>query len=81
MLRRDLSLEMLSALLNNNVDCYNQSLEFTEHVQELLEEQYKEKIDVEEVCRGFLEASKFAMKRVVDFMFQVCVWGGGGGGG
>jgi hypothetical protein len=33
MLRRDLPLEMLCALLNNNVDCYNQSLEFTEHVQ------------------------------------------------
>jgi hypothetical protein len=33
MLRRDLQLETLSALLNNNVDCYNQSLEFTEHVQ------------------------------------------------
>jgi len=28
-----LSLEMLCALLNNNVDAYAQSLEFTEHVQ------------------------------------------------
>jgi hypothetical protein len=28
-------------------------------------------IDVEEVCRGFLEAAKFAMKRIVDFIFQV----------
>jgi hypothetical protein len=28
-----LHLEMLAALLNNNVDAYGQSLEFTEHVQ------------------------------------------------
>jgi hypothetical protein len=29
----ELSFEMVAALLNNSVDCYNQSLEFTEHVQ------------------------------------------------
>ncbi len=33
LLGRGLPLEKLCALLNNNVDCYNQSLEFTEHVQ------------------------------------------------
>jgi hypothetical protein len=29
----ELGFEMVCALLNNSVDCYNQSLEFTEHVQ------------------------------------------------
>jgi hypothetical protein len=29
----ELTFEMVAALLNNSVDCYNQSLEFTEHVQ------------------------------------------------
>jgi hypothetical protein len=29
----ELSFEMVAALLNNTLDCYNQSLEFTEHVQ------------------------------------------------
>lgn len=33
LLGRGLGLEMLCALLNNNIDCYNQSLEFTEQVQ------------------------------------------------
>jgi hypothetical protein len=31
--RGGLPLEMLCALLNNNVEAYSQSLEFTEHVQ------------------------------------------------
>lgn len=30
---QDLGFEMVCALVNNGVDCYNQSLEFTEHVQ------------------------------------------------
>ena len=31
--RRPLPLELLCALLNNNLECYAQSLEFAEHVQ------------------------------------------------
>jgi len=30
---QEVGFEMVCALLNNSVDCYNQSLEFTEHVQ------------------------------------------------
>lgn len=30
---QELGFEMVCALVNNSVDCYNQSLEFTEHVQ------------------------------------------------
>jgi hypothetical protein len=31
--QQELGFEMVCALVNNSVDCYNQSLEFTEHVQ------------------------------------------------
>ncbi|KIY92823.1 hypothetical protein MNEG_15140, partial [Monoraphidium neglectum] len=51
-----LPLEMLCALLNNNVEAYGQSLEFTEH--SLLEAPYAGKLDVEETCRSFLEVAK-----------------------
>lgn len=30
---QELGFEMVCALVNNSVDCYNQSLEFTDHVQ------------------------------------------------
>lgn len=30
---QDIGFEMVCALVNNSVDCYNQSVEFTEHVQ------------------------------------------------
>lgn len=30
---QDIGFEMVCALLNNSIDCYNQSLEFTQHVQ------------------------------------------------
>lgn len=33
LLSRAPGLELLCALLNNNLECYEQSLEFTEHVQ------------------------------------------------
>ncbi|KAI8463893.1 MAG: component of the exocyst complex [Monoraphidium minutum] len=56
--RGGLPLEMLCALLNNNVEAYGQSLEFTEHVQSLLEGGYAGKLDVEETCRSFLELAK-----------------------
>ncbi|GBF89218.1 exocyst complex component Sec6 [Raphidocelis subcapitata] len=56
--RGGLPLEMLAALLNNNVDAYGQSLEFTEHVQSLLEEGYAGRLDVEDTCRSFLELAK-----------------------
>lgn len=69
-LKRELSLELLCAFLNNNLDCYQQSLEFTDHVKENLESEYKEKLEVEEVCRKFLEVSKAAARKVVDFMFN-----------
>eukprot|EP00877_Chromochloris_zofingiensis_P004011 jgi/Chrzof1/13610/Cz08g04030.t1 len=69
LLGRGLGLEMLCALLNNNIDCYNQSLEFTEQVQAQLEDGFKEQLDVEETCRGFLELAKSISRRIVDLIF------------
>ncbi|GFH25541.1 uncharacterized protein HaLaN_23522, partial [Haematococcus lacustris] len=66
-----LSFEMFCALLNNNVECHDQSLEFVEEVQEQLDEEYRDKLDqVDEVCRGFLDVAKVAMARAVVVMFN-----------
>ncbi|GFH31490.1 uncharacterized protein HaLaN_30550 [Haematococcus lacustris] len=66
-----LSFEMFCALLNNNVECHDQSLEFVEEVQEQLDEEYRDKLDqVDDVCRGFLDVAKVAMARAVVVMFN-----------
>uniref|UniRef100_A0A383WAU5 Exocyst complex component Sec6 n=1 Tax=Tetradesmus obliquus TaxID=3088 RepID=A0A383WAU5_TETOB len=54
----ELSFEMVASFLNNSVDCYNQSLEFTDHVQSLLDEGLSSQLDVEDTCRAFLELAK-----------------------
>jgi len=65
-----LSFEMYCALLNNNVECHDQSLEFVEDAQGQLEEGYREKLDVEDVCRGFLDVARVAAQRCVETMFN-----------
>ncbi|GFR49228.1 hypothetical protein Agub_g11227 [Astrephomene gubernaculifera] len=67
---RPLSLEMAIAFLNNNVTCYDQSLAFAEDVQRQLERRYREQLDVEEVCRGFLEVAKTAAQRAVELLLN-----------
>lgn len=61
---------MVCALLNNSVDCYNQSLEFTEHVQTLLDERFRSELDVEEVCRAFLDLAKAWSRRLIEMMYS-----------
>mmetsp|Transcript_30706 Transcript_30706/g.68015 ORF Transcript_30706/g.68015 Transcript_30706/m.68015 type:complete len:793 (+) Transcript_30706:137-2515(+) len=68
--RTHLGFEMLCAQLNNNIVCYDHSLEFAEEVQELLEEEYAQQVDVEEVCRGFLDVAKLATKRIAEVIFN-----------
>ncbi|KAF6256967.1 exocyst complex component Sec6-domain-containing protein [Scenedesmus sp. NREL 46B-D3] len=65
----ELSFEMVAALLNNSVDCYNQSLEFTEHVQSLLDEGLSAQLDVEDACRAFLDLARAWGQRLVDLMY------------
>ncbi|KAG2492926.1 hypothetical protein HYH03_008836 [Edaphochlamys debaryana] len=55
---RPMSLELAVAFLNNNVRCHDQSLEFAEDVQRQLDQSYRSQLDIEDVCRGFLEVAK-----------------------
>lgn len=115
---QDLGFEMVCALVNNSVDCYNQSVEFTEHVQVrawvllcaatecickldstarspgcgcalfksdsvaicnlpacpagvqgLLDEGFRTELDVEEVCRAFLDLAKAWSRRLIEMMY------------
>eukprot|EP00879_Flechtneria_rotunda_P007701 GHRR01008074.1.p1 GENE.GHRR01008074.1~~GHRR01008074.1.p1 ORF type:complete len:855 (+),score=308.81 GHRR01008074.1:359-2923(+) len=66
----ELNFEMVCAQINNSVDCYNQSLEFTEHVQNLLDEGYRSELDVEDTCRAFLDLAKAWAGRLVDMMYS-----------
>lgn len=68
-LQREISFELLCAFANNNIRCYDLSVEFMEHVDDALEEEYKERLEVEDVCRGFLDVAKTAMRKLVDSMF------------
>lgn len=67
---RPLSIEMACAFVNNNVTCYDQSLTFVEDVQSQLDKSYKDQLDVEEVCRGFLDVAKVATYRVAETMYN-----------
>eukprot|EP00803_Ostreobium_quekettii_P001056 evm.model.scf_1694.2 EVM.evm.TU.scf_1694.2 scf_1694:3751-7084(+) len=68
-LQRDMSFELLCVFANNNVRCYDLSVELVEHVDDVLVEQYKERLEVEDVCRGFLDVAKTAMQKLVDSIF------------
>eukprot|EP00198_Chlamydomonas_reinhardtii_P014261 XP_001703598.1 component of the exocyst complex [Chlamydomonas reinhardtii] len=68
--RKGLGLEMAVAFLNNAVHCHDQSLEFAEDVGRQLKKEYREQLDVETVCRGFLEVAKVAAFRAVVVMFN-----------
>eukprot|EP00798_Chlamydomonas_sp_ICE-L_P031950 gene31949-33734_t len=58
-----MSFEMLCAQLNNNVECHDQSVEFAEEVQKQLSPEFRKQLDIDDVCRGFLEVAKIAAKR------------------
>lgn len=65
----DLGLEQLCAVVNNNVRCYDESLEFAEGLEDTLDEGLKGQLDVEEACRGFLDVAKEAAAALVASVF------------
>ncbi|KAL4437795.1 hypothetical protein ABPG77_005707 [Micractinium sp. CCAP 211/92] len=87
----ELALEQLCAVVNNNVRCYDESLEFAEGLEEALEDGLKGQLNVEEACRGFLDLAKEAAAALVaavyadpgfaDLLTRLCCtddWRGGG---
>lgn len=68
-LDKELSVELLCAMVNNNTRCYNESMEFAERVEEALDEEHKGSLDIEQQCRGFLDLSKTATAQLVTSIF------------
>lgn len=64
-----LPLESLCAVVNNNVRCYEESLEFADYLDGALDNAYKGRLDVEYACRGFLELSKAGVAACVAAAF------------
>eukprot|EP00884_Botryococcus_braunii_P015581 jgi/Botrbrau1/2706/Bobra.0203s0048.1 len=69
-LGRKLPDEVLCALVNNNMRCYNESMEFADHLQEALAEPFKGSLDIEVQCRGFLELCKAAVACLNESIFS-----------
>jgi hypothetical protein len=46
--KADLTVDILCALVNNNAKCYDESLEFADHVNEVLDE--KLKVGSQQLC-------------------------------
>lgn len=65
-----LPLEQLCAVINNNMRCYDESLEFAEALEERFAEHIKGSLDVEEACRGFLDLAKEGAAACVAVVFS-----------
>lgn len=48
-MEREISFPMMCAYANNNVKCYDMSIDFVENVEERISEEYKDSLEVEEV--------------------------------
>ena len=65
------SIEHLCAMVNNNLQCYDLSEEFQEYVKEALEDdRLKDQLDIDEVCRGFLDCAKTALSALAAIVFS-----------
>mmetsp|Transcript_8241 Transcript_8241/g.27390 ORF Transcript_8241/g.27390 Transcript_8241/m.27390 type:complete len:795 (-) Transcript_8241:3164-5548(-) len=58
----DFSLELLVAIVNNNVHAYDLSQELGERVSDALDDTYRGCVDVEVACTGFLSLAKRAVE-------------------
>ncbi|KAI7841448.1 hypothetical protein COHA_004843 [Chlorella ohadii] len=65
-----LPLEQLCAVINNNMRCYDESLEFADALEERFAEHVKGSLDVEEACRGFLDLAKEGAAACVAVVFS-----------
>ncbi|KAL5982042.1 SNARE-binding exocyst subunit S6 [Asimina triloba] len=54
----DIGLETLSAMINNNLRCYDLSMDLSNSTLEALPPNYAEQVNFEDTCKGFLEVAK-----------------------
>lgn len=64
-----LALEQLCAVVNNNVRCYDESLDFMHQLEKDLAPHLKGQLDIEAACRGFLELAKEAVHHCVSLVY------------
>lgn len=66
----DVDLEPPCAMVNNNLRCYDLSMELSSNVMEALTPYYAEQVNFEDTCKGFLEVAKEAVQRTVKLIFE-----------
>ncbi|EPS57702.1 hypothetical protein M569_17115, partial [Genlisea aurea] len=66
----EIGLEVLCATINNNLRCYDLSMELSSSVLEALPQNYAEQINFEDTCKGFLEVAKEFVHQTVKVIFE-----------
>eukprot|EP00210_Caulerpa_lentillifera_P007726 g7372.t1 len=69
-LQKEVPTHIFLAFANNNVRSYDFAIEFVEHFDEVTDENFKTRLEAENVYRGFLEVVKFSMKKLVEEVFS-----------
>ncbi|RMZ56271.1 hypothetical protein APUTEX25_002461, partial [Auxenochlorella protothecoides] len=65
-----LGLDLLCAAVNNNMRCYDESLQFAERLQKSLERRRRGQLDIESACRGFLGLAQEAVGMLMGLVFS-----------
>lgn len=66
----EFDLELLCAMVNNNLRCHELSMELSSNVMEALTPYYAEQVNFEDTCKGFLEVAKEAVQQTVKVIFE-----------
>ncbi|KAK1393051.1 exocyst complex component SEC6 [Heracleum sosnowskyi] len=66
----DIGLEPLCAMINNNLRCYDLSMELSNSTLEALPENYAEQVNFEDTCKGFLDVTKEVVHQTVIVIFE-----------
>ncbi|WOG91593.1 hypothetical protein DCAR_0310842 [Daucus carota subsp. sativus] len=66
----EIGLEPLCAMINNNLRCYDLSMELSTSTIEALPENYAEQVNFEDSCKGFLEVTKEGVHQTVLVIFE-----------
>ncbi|CAA2994428.1 exocyst complex component SEC6 [Olea europaea subsp. europaea] len=66
----EIGLEALCAMINNNLRCYDLSMELSSSTLESLPQNYAEQVNFEDTCKGFLEVAKEAVHQTVSVIFE-----------
>eukprot|EP00249_Psilotum_nudum_P022154 c28394_g1_i1 orf=59-2332(+) len=66
----DMDLELLCAMVNNNLRCYDLAMELSSNVMEALTPYYAEQVNFEDTCKGFSEVAKEAVQQTVKLIFE-----------